>query len=1576
MPFSSSLTEDLAKYNMKKSRSIDNNDVDKVKHDFFKQIKDLLDKDGLTVDSLTNELENLVTQITEWNKLFYQGWSDEASSKSHAAQLVRCLYAELGVFFSDKDFDSLICERKLKIPEKNSPFSANLSTELDTYLEEKQAKLKKKQSDVDTVKYDFFKQIQKLRNKRELTVARLTEELHKNIDVKSQRDKLFYRGLPWGSSNNSHAAQLIRSLYAELGVSFTDAGFDSLIYKGELRNADETVPFYYELWSQNKFLPIRTARFERELKGYLVLPEPTRDVSLAEALYEEANKHSSNVNPDNKEEKSINQYISFEEALFSRHLNFKDFLTVKLTSILEKTPNYLPFLIDKLYKEHISKASSEVKKKWLQALAEIAAEDSRLCTLIIDVNIECAIDLINIHPKLFFDMSQSMQQAVLTRLRKELSKENESSIDYALILIKVNPKFFSMYLSESMQTKVQNYLIADQSIEFEKTKNEISKLINNGSLAANSIEGNSDASETDRQELEWLKIYNGNPNTETKAAKERLAQIIFDRLWNRKSHGLSNIREATKSDREKEAETITKQAKRLIQDYLNLAPNSYKTEFFENLWKRISDEGFTLEILQNELDKKDKKQLFKTYISMHSRSQELIESLYTLVSKKPLQPEQRDELAEKGLLPILPEVEPSPADEEYLDPAQSNVRREIKSYIASDRARETAVIKKTISNKAMNLIKNYLDSDPSSYKANFFKKLQVRIVKEGFTLAILQQELNNTDKKQLFKTYISKSSHSKDLIVNLYELISGKQLTDLERETLTNDGKLPTLPEVESPSDENYLKDKLHHLLNHPEEAKYSKVGRAFEKEFHHLQSIYRLDQHERVYSQNRAEALYQAYIIAKGIKSAKEKSQLQPLIFDPQGHVLITTELKIQELHEILNEIIKPASAQFNNEQEYLNALAQILGNPVTKKTFCSLDIMNDSDLKKAFYAKLDIKDEAREQEPDPGSKNERVSLAKFYKQEELVGSRNSIIPLQEELSMHLNLCFNTLQKKAKGHEIRLEDYEYVLSEVIAKINTRVLEAFKTAYENTKPPYKLNSPDGNDEFFSNLNKRLDKERLNLAQEARALLAEKLKSRLKLFDKLNAFQKALESLTDHDFTSTPATECDYLHTDIQNETVARINATGHTAHDKKTGPANQALRLINRNHLSSAENGDTPIVTPYFSFTQEARVPSLAVFSEERTTAINDVKSKLRHGYQLLTAKNPQINGPIIYNLLTSLYTEAYDKTIESNNKQRQSAEYILLGAHGFNREQILAGRPEQLVYVQNIPVNQHTRKLDYHDSDDVTAEAALMTDLSLLTTFNQYSALFPLEVAMEISEFCESAQASYVRFLSKNKEGYFKDSIEGKNLIKQLDNKKAFWAMFVKLQPADLSMESLALHTLFKLMISNDYHDPQFGMLAQTLSVFLEPISEAGCKSANERYQGVSGRVDILKSTSEKKELNLDQQALQNSLRAYASSQATASDVQKHLDIVYNKYNLYGVAKSLGFEDQGAAAKVKAARNRFFDKGYIFDPFDTNVAETAYLTRLQQGCAGDMQSHKAKLAEKFRSLFASEELASRPIFN
>ncbi len=957
------------------------------------------------------------------------------------------------------------------------------------------------------------------------------------------------------------------------------------------------------------------------------------------------------------------------------------------------------------------------------------------------------------------------------------------------------------------------------------------------------------------------------------------------------------------------------QALNSIQAYIAQQPNDFKSHFFNQMIQDIEVGGLTIELLKNYLSNTDTNKLFDKWSGKeNSRSAGLMASLYKLASfGTDLDSNQLTQMVEQGHLPALIMPSKAPGASSDMDWLQTTITEVIK-----DEA--NALIDQDQKSQSLKIILNYLAQQPNEYKSNYFSALYRDIETEGFTLDLLKQHLSQADTNELFSKWSGlANSRAADLMAALYRTASfGKNLTPDQMQEMLYLNQLPT----ELNSKATLLNSKIKEIIMNPHRSNSSFLAKRIGQVFEEVQSKAQFLQNNQYNRTLTVEAAYQKNLLQKGLSLAEK--QLNP-VFDLQGRVMVFVRLDEQDYQNILAELGQPVE-----EGAAESTVKSLLKSKITKPSLCNIDIKNNKILETKFKQWI---------------KHDNASALLINSDD-----RSSVIGLQEELTMHVLLSLRVFEKKIPSLKS-----ESIQQHLVASVNELVQTEFNAAID------KAYSAEINEINYAVLNKELDGARKKLAPLCRQLLVDMVFESNPDLD----WDEALSTINKHDFTSTTATGLDYIRSDVRNETLVRISATESTAHDKRIGADTQALRVLYRNHYNQNRN----VVSPYPDKSLEARVPSIAVKESAQSIGIKDVADKLQANHLLLREQVAYSNGPMVYNLLTSLHSLAYDNFFfERPNKQRLSAEYILHGSHLYNLRQLRLGEFKAFVYVQNIPVNQHTNELDNTAFDDVTKEATLMTDIALLSTLNHYAGVFPSALQNSISKEYNNAHQLYLDFLPQIEvqTGYFHQSELGKLAITNLNHSKNQWNT-VNLQSSNSdSLNSLAVQVLFKMYASNDYRDKQFGMLAQSLSVFVEPLSQAGCKSANERYQGVSGRVELLKSISMRSNAQLsdEEKSVKNVMHFFVKGEASSAQLQQCLDVAYNKHNLYGAAVVFSEEDQGAGSKVKASKNKD-NKGVIpISELDTNVAETGFLTRLQQKFCSAMQAHKANLSELFKKLF------------
>ncbi|MDF1795893.1 MAG: hypothetical protein P1U63_05065 [Coxiellaceae bacterium] len=516
--------------------------------------------------------------------------------------------------------------------------------------------------------------------------------------------------------------------------------------------------------------------------------------------------------------------------------------------------------------------------------------------------------------------------------------------------------------------------------------------------------------------------------------------------------------------------------------------------------------------------------------------------------------------------------------------------------------------------------------------------------------------------------------------------------------------------------------------------------------------------------------------------------------------------------------------------------------------------------------------------------------------------------------------------------------------------------------------------------------------------------------------RIQLFYQAVLAAEDKDFESTTATDHAYLHTDNRNKTVCWVQGTAYSSHDKQIGGEHVALQLMRRGQLRTEEKSGVSEVESLATSRVEARVPSLAVYKAKESTRIDDVRNKLvyidgqmsrqditvtqvegdEHEQKVSHVRSEyNSTGPTVYNALTSLHTRFKDNLPkwlggDRGNYQRRSIDSIMMGAHKFNRAKV-TGSPANyhgLFLVQNVPVNQHTSNLDLDAFDDATGEASLMVEVAMLATLQQQAHLLPQVQRKQVNTLHKVAQDLYVDFLKNvpvNTSGkaYFHRSKQGRllrNKIKaynQVRNEQAgYFDDVVAAAPED-PLETLAAKALYHIHAFGLHRDKVNGMTVQALSIFLQPKSLYGCKSANERFQAVANRVELLhglaaRDTQDLDTLPAEQREFRKMLAGFCKGTNTMTQLQVAMNKAYNASTLSGSAAAVSIHDQAARSKVtKSSWGTVSRVG----AFHTNKAEPKSVSYLYASSAAKCQTGKGHFAKTshqvLRSLLADADTAT-----
>lgn len=560
---------------------------------------------------------------------------------------------------------------------------------------------------------------------------------------------------------------------------------------------------------------------------------------------------------------------------------------------------------------------------------------------------------------------------------------------------------------------------------------------------------------------------------------------------------------------------------------------------------------------------------------------------------------------------------------------------------------------------------------------------------------------------------------------------------------------------------------------------------------------------------------------------------------------------------------------------------------------------------------------------------------------------------------------------KEAKGTLI--QQYRMQLKKDVAlereKLEKQMAQAHQAAMKRVQPLVEEAFKKAFSESKNNqakLIKALDKARASISAEAHNILMEEVvRATGRRLSRKDLEKKEVVHLAE----STTASPNDLLHTDGSSKLATWISGSQNTAHER--GIDTLADRQIAT--VALEEDGYTPSRL-------QIRTPSLDVKKGvEKKDAINDVSVKLaslatKYAIDEAVTEKPGIGKAFTYNLHTAINDWLGDT---GGNKQSAGARIILSGAHLYNKAQLNKKNdlkigqeggmpaksenvaPKPYCLVQNISVNGFGDSLGY-GGNDLRTEATLMAEMAML-----YNLVGEQDAA---NEQVQEVFDQYNKFLKQadaypEDDLFFSKSEEGKEAIALIGKIKEAWQ--VRVEKVDNNNPVERAKAALKTMMANDlHHQHEYSKLIQSLSIFIEEASIAGCKSGNERAQAINGRVAILDHEAAKANKGEPKDHFFRTIDALAEATHVdqvfeqADSLKQKLDMKYDKRLQSGVSL-ISDVDQGASAKVNAPKivnwkkHPFDAIKAFFSNISRNIAEESSLQYLSQGKAGNMQAHK-----------------------
>ena len=882
----------------------------------------------------------------------------------------------------------------------------------------------------------------------------------------------------------------------------------------------------------------------------------------------------------------------------------------------------------------------------------------------------------------------------------------------------------------------------------------------------------------------------------------------------------------------------------------------------------------------------------------------------------------------RHLLP--PSVQPAEAKDGHDEGAPFAARQPIKT--AKPLVKRMHAHKE---NNAVAVIQGYLGKKRWAHKQLIFRDIERAINTNGLTVDTLNHALNANDRNMLFKRRwlccaSKKSSQSAAVMFRLYTIALGRSLTTSEQDAIVygeNEEKHRFLPKSVA-------------VLRDQAEKAVVEGGAAVEEKTAVLQ-VRVLDDAsiERV-----VQAVPRAVLRDEG-SDDESKESVAPareamLRFDTNGHQLI-------QHAQGDDRVTMSVDALPQLTEQYRQWFLQ--GDDLTVQH---------------------------------GQKMQAV-INRFID----CPSRHSVINLQLEAEMHMAMGLRRIlanyYSAAAGGMFNETVFQRLLETAGQEVNEAIREAFRDAL------LVATSDNTHDIDIHLLNGALDKARVTLLPKTEEAVVNALRASSLNYEQVGV---AIDALTKADFESHTATDGHgFIYTNSQSKTAVWVQGSKCTAHDKQTGGNHLALRVVKRfdydpdtRHLRALSTGRI-----------EARVPSIAPkkyadgSKVEASDAIKDVADKFAHAQRVLSAEG-EADANMVYNLLTSLHTAAWDKAGDNGNDQRKSADRILVGSHRYNALQITRGGP--LALVCNIPVNQHTNSLDLEAFDTPTAEASLMAEVAILNTLNERSYCLSALERLDVQSMHETAQQAYTSFLVESKGPLLQDAVKkvyfhqsdigkafkrriaGRNVSHKMLHDKCDDAIFAGVSE---STEQLVTKALYRIHALGLHRQKQYGLLVQSMLGFLQSKSISGCKSANERWISFDSRkhmfhlmahADDAADVDVTSEMRAVKQAMvslcmSTNDEGEALAENSLRGLQKSVDDAVERHCLYGANMFVSEDDQGAAPKNERFSSDSGNSGWFIrhpvEHFHSNYMET--MRGWSQRYASPWQAHKGDHAAAYQ---------------
>lgn len=585
---------------------------------------------------------------------------------------------------------------------------------------------------------------------------------------------------------------------------------------------------------------------------------------------------------------------------------------------------------------------------------------------------------------------------------------------------------------------------------------------------------------------------------------------------------------------------------------------------------------------------------------------------------------------------------------------------------------------------------------------------------------------------------------------------------------------------------------------------------------------------------------------------------------------------------------------------------------------------VLDSKDGLETYYGKPEVKDQVQ-----PGSEQEK----QLNNLKTLGKESHSIIPIKKIMFFYITRFVNAF---VEGSDHLKSSMIKELMEGLSKEIDADMSLFFCKIEN----------DGQD-LIAKMNAFVDKKRQSYANSVENRLASLLLEK-KYENKYSL--KSKKEVKDY-FKNYTATENGIIENNIQTGIISYVSGVKYSSHSKATQDA--AFTNIQKFVVTNEEGQGLKVKR----IQNQNRVPSLVNKHSSILSQIEPFFEEI-----LENRDETEKDKPIIYNLLTSL-PKGFEGFLDSTKSyQTSTAKENFQAMHEFNKNK----KKQPFYFIMNVPVNQHTRKLNFKSKKNGIGKEA-----AFFAAFCMFLAM-PENFRSSFQHHIENIKKNYITFLTNDpRSDYFVSSEQGAQAIESL--KKIEEDLVTNINQVEARTNADKLWKVYIKLYHSAFFDREGIEHQRKLSSLIQMMFLAltnndnlkGCKSAVDRFSFVENGNDLLlaylngsleASISTQFEENINTYLQPNNNVENISKARSFTDTFHKLN---DRYNAYGSGFNAAYNDAGDAKNKKAKLDKnsnISDKSLEVDAskfYNTNDFIPDVYSRNEQEYAKSLQAEK-----------------------